>query len=676
MLGIATTLMAAEALIRARLVAPAARMPSAYYSRPTGWSTGEDVSPVWLGSVDPDLQELRVPVSLARLPHALVDAVLAVEDQRFYQHHGIDLRRIGGALIANVKAGGIEEGGSTLTQQLAKNLFLSADRTPIRKAREAAMALVLEARYSKDRILEAYLNEIYFGQDGPRAIRGVGAAARYYFGKDARRLTLDESALLAGMIRSPNRLAPTRHPDEARARRDLVLSLMLEQGRVSRGEAERARRAPVRARAHPAATVEGRWIRDYLARQSTPGAPERGEAIYTTVDADLQRSAERAIRNGLDRLRQPGAQAALIAISPRTGDLLAMVGGRDYGASQFNRATDAPRQPGSAFKPIVALAALSRGGDRVPGFTLASVVEDLPLSVRTSNGLWQPANYDGSFQGPVTVRQALEESLNVPFARIGLAVGADSIAAMARRVGIERPLAKVPSLALGSGEVTLLELTRAYGVLAAGGELAATRVLLSRRLRNGTSKPATDAVSERVVDQGTAFLVTSALQGVVEHGTGQALGSERDGLTLAGKTGTSSNWRDAWFIAYSPEIVVGVWVGYDDGRSLRLTGAAAALPIVARFLDGAGFEGGEGFEVPDDVVSASVPEDPEGGWCGRTEYFLRGTQPADEACDEPSFEFDGSRDGSLTDRLRDRLRSWLERRIAERIGEFRSRGWH
>jgi membrane carboxypeptidase/penicillin-binding protein len=363
--------------------------------------------------------------------------------------------------------------------------------------------------------------------------------------------------------------------------------------------------------------------------------PRRGAAVYTTLDAALQRAAERAVRGGLGRLPLRGAEAALVAIDPRTGEVLAMVGGREYGATQFNRATDARRQPGSAFKPIVALAALERRDRREPAFTLASVIDDEPLRVDTPQGPWQPANYDRAFRGPVTFREAMEESLNVPFARIGLAVGPERIVETARRLGITSPLHAVPSLALGSSEVTLLELVRAYGVLAAGGMLAAPRAVLGQGRPGQRFDDTATARAARVADPAATWLVTSTLEGVVAHGTGRALNGDGRFQAIAGKTGTSNDWRDAWFVAYSPTLVVGAWVGFDDGRSLGLTGAGAALPIVSQFLNEAatGADWGS-FEMPEGITEGRVALADAGSWgeCGRDEYFLEGTEPADEGC--------------------------------------------
>lgn len=664
-----------EAAIRGHLGPIDSRVPTAIYTRPVAWGTGsERGAAVRLGTLADGPDELRIPTPLDDFPDHVIDAVLAVEDRRFLEHGGIDFRRIAGAMVANVRAGGIAEGGSTITQQLAKNLWLDARRTPLRKVREAALAIAVELRHDKREILEAYLNEIYLGQDGGRAIHGIPAAARHYFDREVDDITLAEAALLAGMIHAPNRLAPHRHPNDARARRDLVLRLMMEQDRIDEGDLRRARRSAVRVRMRGSDPLDGRYFRDLVRRDIPRRLPARGGALYTTLDATLQRAAERAVEQGLDRLGLPEAQAALVAIDPRSGDVLAMVGGRRYAASQFNRAVDARRQPGSAFKPVVALAALAReGGDASPAYTLASVVPDEPLSVRTRSGPWEPANYDGSFRGPVSVRQALEQSLNVPFARIGLEIGADRIVTTAHRMGITSELRAVPSIALGSSEVTLLELVRGYGVLAAGGQLAPTRTVLASHRGSEVSEATPESVVETVVDPATAFLVTSALEGAVIRGTASGLSGTRYRGDLAGKTGTSNDWRDAWFIAYSPTLVVGVWVGFDDGRSLRHTGATAAVPIVGRFLDAVPRAAQrEGFEAPDGIEMAHVSQGGDGWFdaCGAREYFLEGTAPEDRGCfrfEWPEIEVDFDDDGEWRRALRRQAERFL-RELAEEHG--------
>lgn len=662
-----------EALVRGVLDSPSNRVPTALYTRIAPWADGDDRPiPIALGTIDGSPMEARVPVRLRDIPEHAVQAVLAIEDQRYYRHHGLDLRRIGGALLANVRAGGIVQGGSTITQQLAKNLFLHAGRTPLRKLRELAFALVLELRYDKPTILEAYLNEIYLGNDTDRPIHGIGAAARYYFGKSAGDLSLSESAVLAGMISAPNRTAPTRHPEAARNRRNLVLRQMAEQERISKSTAQRVSRTRLAVRSRPSAPLDSRHFRDF-ALSAVPGAlPGRGVAVYTTLDATMQRAAQRAVRTQLNRLSASGAEAALLALDPRSGEVLAMVGGRDYGASQFNRATDARRQPGSAFKPIVALAALQQSEGEAPAFTLASVIEDEPLRVRTPNGPWEPSNYDGSFRGRVTFREAMEQSLNVPFARIGLSVGPERIVATARRLGITSPLQPVPSLALGSSEVTLLELVRAYGVLAAGGRLAATHAVLGRARYGEDPRDQQPSEATQVINRAVAYLVTSSLEGVVSRGTGRALNQSGRWDGIAGKTGTSNDWRDAWFVAYSPTLVVGVWVGYDDGRSLRMAGASAALPIVAGFLEQiSGDVGREPFEVPEGITEGYV-ELAGGGWfreCGSRELFLEGTQPQG-GCgwfEPPQWDSMRDRAGDLGRELERRARRYFQELIAERL---------
>ncbi len=582
--------------------------------------------------------------------------------------------------MANVRAGGIVQGGSTITQQLAKNLFLSAERSPLRKVREAAIASVLEARYDKAAILDAYLNEIYLGQDGGRAIHGVGAAARFYFGKPVGRLSVAESALLAGMIHAPNRTNPLRHERLARRRRNLVLDLMAEQGRISRKTADGGKKARLATRPHPEPVLDARYFRDLALTSVRGNLPARGGAVYTTIDPALQGAAVRAVREGLARFRSPDAQAALVAIDPRTGEVLALVGGRDYGQSQFNRAVEARRQPGSAFKPIVLLTALQRDGGRGPAFTLASRVEDEPFAVGRGATRWEPTNYDGQFRGEVTLREATEQSLNVPFARIGVEVGPERIAAMARRLGIESPIRPVPSIALGSSEVTLLELVRAYGVFATGGRLAATRTVLGRGPVGGAAPARLEVEGVPVIDPPAAYLVTSALEGVIARGTGRGLSmSDRFG-SLAGKTGTSNGWRDAWFVAYSPSIVVGVWVGFDDGRSIGLTGGDAALPIVARFLDRTEPDDRwASFPVPDGIEVARVGGTSSGwSWdCGEREVFLEGTAPTGDCEDFDPNSWQEDRDqGAEWHRQFQTRQGRVVARLLERLFERSTRADH
>jgi penicillin-binding protein 1B len=638
----------------------------------------------------------RIPVGVEHVPDDLVNAVLTIEDRRFYAHNGLDPRRIAGAALANLRAGRIVQGGSTITQQLARSLFLSRERTFLRKAREAAIALVLERRYDKDEILAAYLNEVYLGQDGAFGIHGVGSAARHFFGKDVGELDLAESALLAGLIQAPSLYSPLRQPAAAIARRDFVLDRMLEHGRITEGQRDEASGRQLALR-QPRRTPRGvRYFTDYLMASLEADLGEEaidkgGMAVLTSLDLGLQRAAERAVEAGLVQLEAQYAdlrrespatplQAALLAIDPRTGEILAMVGGRDYGTSQFNRTVQARRQPGSAFKPVVALAALADGGHE-PGFTLASVLENDRLEVETRQGPWRPVNYDGEFGRPVTLREALEQSLNVPFARLGLAVGPERIVETARSLGVDSPLMPVPSLALGASEVTLFELTRAYGLLAAQGFRADPLPFYGALGPDGSVLHRADASGQQIYDPAEAYLVTSALRGAVDWGTGRSLRALGFAGDVAAKSGTTNGYRDGWFVGYTPALAVGVWVGFDDGASLGLPGARVALPIFARFLQAAvgrtgslGPQGGYEFVVPDGLETVEV--DPESGLrtgpgCrGEPELFLEGTAPR-ESCSpwgtwlvEAGRLFDAERPWPRDlDELRREVRRAMEREV-------------
>lgn len=643
------------------------------------------LEPELLGRISGASSEDRLPVSLDDVPEELIHALLTVEDQKFFEHRGLDYRRIGAAFAANIKAGTIVQGGSTLTQQLAKNLFLSPKRSLSRKVREAAISMVLESRYTKEEILQAYLNTIYLGQDGGTAIHGVGRAAQHFFGRDVSELGLSESALLIALIRAPSLYSPFRNPETAIERRDLVLRLMERAGRVAPEAVEAAMAEPLGLRKPSQPIRSARYFIDYLAEslELDGGDAETGfpHAVVSTLDADLQRAAEEAVENGLSRLErrfdwlaegEDGAplQASLVAMDPWTGEILAMVGGREYGQSQFNRATGARRQPGSAFKPIVAMAALSRGEDpsESPAFTLASVLDDGPYRVETSAGIWQPVNYDREFRGSVTLREALERSLNVPFARLGMAVGPERVVEVAHRMGIDSELPAYPSLSLGAAEVSPFELTRAFGVLAAEGFLASPKAVFSTPTRG-----------ERVFEPAETYLVTSALRGAVERGTGQGIRSGGYRGEVAAKSGTTNDYRDGWFVGYTPSLVVGVWVGFDQGKPLELPGAGVALPIFTEFLAAAVGEAGrdgpwgsQGFSRPSglEIVDVESETGLRAGWgCrGEPEVFLEGTGPKD-SCGE--FRWDGENWRSLLRRGGNEVARLL-RRLLSGDGEGRT----
>ena len=609
------------------------------------------LEPAVLASFLPrDGREQRL-VRLDALPQHLIDAVLAIEDHRFLEHAGLDLRRIAGALLANLRAGRIVQGGSTLTQQLVKNLYLSRERSWFRKLQEAPLALLLELRRSKREILEAYLNEVYLGQTGGVAIHGVGAAAEHWFGRPVETLSLHESALLAGMLRGPSLYSPRRDPEVARARRNRVLARMQEVGTLSPDALAAAVARPLGVTAARRVPRSTRYFGDALRPEiAARYAPEQltsdGLALYSTLDLRLQRIAEEAVRSGVAELerRSPALvredfplQAALVAVDPNSGSLLAMVGGRSYGDSQFNRASEARRQPGSVFKMVAALAALTGEQGEPPPFTLASLVEDAPIALDTPEGEWRPENHDGGFRGLVTLRDVVEHSLNVPMVRVGAELGPARVARAARRLGIESPLRGVPSLVLGTSEVTLEEITRAYAVLAAEGWRAFPRALAGVRDASGHSLERSLPEGRQALDPAEAYLLTSLLEGVVNGGTGHGVRALGFSGPVAGKTGTTDDYRDAWFVGYTPELVAGVWVGFDDGRTLLHSGSRAALPIFAAFLrETLGPSGGRDFRVPDGVRAVQVVASAghrSGLRCfGDREVFLADTVPQ-ERCD-------------------------------------------
>jgi penicillin-binding protein 1B len=626
-------------------------------------------------------REQRELVRLDEVPRHLIDAILAVEDQRFETHPGIDLRRIAGAMLANLRAGSIRQGGSTLTQQLVKNFFLTPERTLERKLQEAAMALIVEARYEKPEILETYLNEIYLGQRGSTAIHGVGEASRLYFGKQARELSVAESALIAAIIQSPNGISPNRNPERAVARRNLVLELMAEQGRLAPEVVDAARAEPLRLASVTPDPGDARYFLDLLRRQLAVAydaevLTTEGLHIYSTLDRRLQELAAEALSEGLaepeqryPRLEQDGAahtlQGCLVAMRPQTGEILALVGGRDYRVTQFDRCTQARRPAGSIFKPFVYIAALEPDGG-APYITLASFLDDSPLEVATPSGPWRPENFDHEFHGQVTPRHALERSFNVATARLAQQIGVRRVAGVARRLGIESPLPLVPSLALGSADVTPLEIARAYATIASGGvrpEVQSVEdvvdveghTLERRRLR-----------FERVLDAGTAYIATSLLEGVAERGTAAGLRSGGLAGPVAAKTGTSDGERDLWFVGFTPELVAVVWLGFDEPRGLGVPSSVGALPIWRRFVLGA--TGGQvrgHFPRPRGIEEVDI--DPASGALAlrgcperRREIFLAGTLP-DAVC--PGGDL-AEADGELPGRASEpRFFEWLRRHL-------------
>jgi penicillin-binding protein 1B len=550
--------------------------------------------------------------------------------------------------VSNVRAGETVQGGSTISQQLVKNLLGPGPRTWSRKAVEAAGALTLEWRRSKDEILEAYLNEAYLGQRGPVAISGVGDASRFFFGIDVAEIDLARSALLAGIIQSPGRYNPWLHPQEAKGRRDHVLGLLRESKVIDDETYRRTVALGLGVARDPVGAKRMPWIEDVLAEEIRSVSPEAlpssaGFSIFTTFDPEVQRAAEAALAQGLDRLREgrkkndpSPLEGALIVLRPSDGALLALVGGRDYQHSQFNRATDSRRPAGSTFKPFVYLAALERT-EREPefAFTAATQLEDTPLEVRSGGRLWSPENYDHTFREVVTVREALENSINVPTVRAAMRVGLPAVVDAARRCGIRSDLAAVPALALGAEAVSPLELAAAYAPFANGGWRVQPHSLAGVLDRDGASLGTFDAPRVRAIDARASYLMTHLLEGVLTRGTGRSAAALGFTGHAAGKTGTSNDERDAWFVGYVPELLALVWVGYDDNRPVRASGAAAALPIWVDLMVRLGIDGSEEFEAPEGIVEAEV--DPATGGLATwrcpdvvEEIFVSGTEPTEE----------------------------------------------
>lgn len=552
------------------------------------------------GLYDQEWEERRV-VRLYEVPSLLIKALLAAEDQRFFEHEGVDPLRILGAGWANFLAGKTTQGGSTLTQQLVKNFFLTQERTVRRKMVEACISLILELHYSKLEILENYLNEIYLGQRGAKSILGMWEAARFYFGKEPRDLTLSEMAVLTGMVKAPNLYAPTRHPDAALQRRNYVLQRMYEHGDISSDEYNAALQDAITTRKLSPDINGAPYFADFAREQLQRTYPNdalttAGLHVFTSLDMQLQRIGQDVVRRGVEELesqhprlrrskQEDRLQACLIAMQPQTGAILAMVGGRDYQSSQFNRVSQAHRQSGSIFKPIVYLTALSRERERRAGrFLPTSTILDSPFTWSWGDQAWSPGNYKDKYYGTVTLRRALEQSLNAATARIAKSVGLKSIKDTAQRLGFVSPLPLYPSLVLGSAEVTPLEVAVAFSTLANQG--VRVKPLPIKRVANqdGETLERRTLEVEQVIPPEDAYMITHMMEGVIERGTGKEIRKRGFALPAAGKTGTTNDYGDAWFVGYTPDLVVVVWVGFDHRASLDLSGGQAALPIWTEFM--------------------------------------------------------------------------------------------
>ena len=605
----------------------------------------------------------RRQVPLSALPSRMVQAVLAIEDRRYYSHPGIDPIRMVGALITNVFGDRpYLEGASTITQQLARNFFLTREmaieqqtrqRSPLRKLREQFMAIILDLRASKDEVLELYLNDVYLGNRGSFAIHGVAEAARLYFGRDVNNLSLGEAATIAGIIQSPGTLSPFNNPARTRDRRDVVLRAMADAGFVSADAAERSIKEPLAPVAR-ALDAEAPYFVDFVGQalaEQFPAVTQTTEAVdvYTTLDLHLQRVAQDAVSSGIAKVdqllskRRRGRvpQAALIAVDPRTGDILAMVGGRSYNQSQFNRAVSASRQPGSIFKPFVFLAAFERAVEDGTALSPASLVNDEPTTFDANGTPWTPANYENEYDGEITLRRALAMSRNAATVKVAEAAGFDRIAALWRRIGAGTAPRAFPSIALGVFEATPFEIASAYTIFSNGGETRALRSLL--RVQRGESElVAKAAVTKRVARADTTYLVTNMMRSVLSEGTGAAVRASGFNVDAAGKTGTTNDLRDAWFVGFTPQLLTVVWVGLDDNQALGLSGGQAALPIWLAFMQRAlAGRGDQAFPVPDNVSFVDIDRDTGAAAisdCLRvfSESFVAGTEPP-EQCEVHRF---------------------------------------
>ena len=589
--------------------------------------------------IDEFFLEDRKIVTYEDIPKVVIQAFVAAEDSRFFQHEGFDMQSTVRAFLKNLRAGHIVQGGSTITQQVAKLLYLSPEKSYVRKIKEALLAYKIEKYLTKEEIITLYLNHLYLGH----GTYGVEAAAQGYFGKHAKELTLPEAAMLASLPKAPSSYSPFNHPGKSYQRQAYVLNRMFEDGYITEKEKARALATRVRLRSiKPKDKIAPYFIenvrRYIIEKYGGDLLYKEGLEVYTTLNIAMQTSARNAVEQGLSEIEEREGyekgklQGALYAMNPETGAVMAMVGGRNFQHSEFNRATQSRRQPGSAFKPIIYTAALDKG------LTPSTVIVDAPIfypDPQQPDGLWSPQNFDRKFLGPTTLRNALIHSRNIVSIKILEEIGVDYAISYARNMGIASPLSRNLSLALGTSGVTLEELVRAYGVLANEGQRVQSFFIKKIIDRTGHVFEETHVQVEQVIDPRIAFMTAFIMRDVVESGTGQRV--KKLGRPVAGKTGTTDDTRDAWFIGFTPSLVAGVWVGFDQERPMgrQEVGGRAAAPIWLYFAQKALQETPvENFPVPDGVVfiraksNAGLPalrSDPDAVY----ECFLEGTTPDD-----------------------------------------------
>ncbi|SFM03085.1 penicillin-binding protein 1B [Marinobacter zhejiangensis] len=616
------------------------------------------LEPAQIGGIYPAHKEDRILIQLSELPPLFEEALLAVEDRNFYQHFGVAPMSIVRAMWVNLQAGRVVQGGSTLTQQLVKNFYLSQEQTLVRKGNEALMSILLEWHYDKQDILETYLNEVYLGQAGVRSIHGFGLASQFYFREPLSDLELHQTALLVGMVKGPSYYDPRRNPERALARRNLVIDVLASNGSISEQDAIRAKAKPLGVTSRPSFS-ENRYpafidlVRRHLARDyREEDLQSEGLRIFTTLNPAIQYAAEFSVKQTLDRLdpanSEGGLQAAMVVSSRDSGEVLALVGGRDPRFAGFNRALDASRPIGSLVKPFVYLAALSQP-DR---YTLVSPIQDKSFALVFDDGRrWEPKNYDGTERGEVPLHVALSRSYNLPTVRIGLDVGVDVVAEMLQELGVSDTIPRYPSMLLGALPMTPVTVAQVYQGLATSGFNTPLRTIRQVTDANGEPLSRYRLAVEQVLDPAATHLVQYAMQETMQEGTGRGAYRRvsRD-LSLAGKTGTTDDGRDSWFAGFSGDLLAVTWVGRDDNGPTSLTGASGALPAWADFMA----------SVPQHGLSPVIPDgvqyhwiDPESGaltdeYCAgaRLVPFIAGSEPRETR--------------SCAGNLQRRLRSWFE----------------
>ena len=625
------------------------------------------LDPVPIASIYPTHNEDRMLIRLEDAPPLLIQTLLTVEDRHFYDHHGLDFMALSRALLANIRAGRTVQGGSTLTQQLVKNFFLSNERTLWRKFNEAIMASLLEWHYSKDEILEAYLNEVYIGQDGQRAIHGFGLASQFYFERRLGDLKPEQIALLVAIVKGPSYYDPRRHPQRAEARRNLVLTLLEKRGHLSNKAVIRAKSRPLSISAKVPSGVTPfpafvQLVRQQLRRDyRDEDLKSEGLVIFTTLDPVIQIKAEQAVTQRLSKLQgrqkraQRTLQAALVVTDTENGEVLAVVGGRNPRFAGYNRALDAHRPVGSLIKPVIFLTALSQPQQ----YTLTTRLDDSPFTLQLARDqVWSPQNYDRQNHGQVTLHDALVHSYNISTARLGMKVGLDAVVQNLQKLGLPRDVPRYPSMLLGAIELSPLEVSQIYQTLASGGFRAPLKAIREVINREGISLQRYPLQLARPVDQAAVYLLTAAMHEVTRQGTGKNLRAWLpENLRVAGKTGTTNDLRDSWFAGFSGKHVVVVWVGRDDNQSTGLNGATGALTVWGELMRNMSTESLDR-PLPSNVEWVLVDPDSglradEGCKGARRLPFIKGSEPSAAASCARSASGTVNRKGSWFEGLFD-----------------------